>query len=118
MKLRTKAHGLTTLSESFSESSKSYKVTLDKITKYRKRIFTNKDIFFDDEFEYEIPLADALALSRDDDGFFVTDFRTAQTSCAGAYAIGEVARRMHPCIATALADGVVAAKAIQARMGR
>ena len=69
-------------------------------------------------WEPQAPFADALALSRDDDGFFVTDFRTAQTSCAGAYAIGEVARRMHPCIATALADGVVASKAIQARMGR
>lgn len=69
-------------------------------------------------WEPQAPFADALALPRDDNGFFVTDVLTAQTACAGVYAIGEVANRMHPCIATALADGVVAAKAIQARMGR
>ena len=32
------------------------------------------------------------------------------------YAIGEVAQRMHPCVVTAFADGVVAAKAIQAQL--
>lgn len=35
------------------------------------------------------------------------------TSLPNVYAIGEVANRFHPCIATAMADGVVAAKAIQ-----
>jgi len=62
--------------------------------------------------------ADALALSRDGRGFIATDWATAQTSVAGVYAIGEVAQRQHPCVVTALADGVTAAKAIQARLER
>ncbi|MGB6103090.1 MAG: NAD(P)/FAD-dependent oxidoreductase [Pusillimonas sp.] len=60
--------------------------------------------------------ADALGLQRSARGFIATDMQTAQTSCAGVYAIGEVAQRQHPCVVTALADGVTAAKAIQARI--
>ena len=51
----------------------------------------------------------------DERGFIMTD-ETCQTPIPRIYAIGEVANRMHPCVATALADGVVAAKAIQATM--
>lgn len=57
-----------------------------------------------------------LGLQRSQQGFIATDMYTAQTSCAGVYAIGEVAQRQHPCVVTALADGVTAAKAIQARV--
>ncbi len=46
------------------------------------------------------------------DGFVWTDAQ-ARTSLPGVYAIGELAQRSHPCCATAMADGVVAAKAIQ-----
>lgn len=60
--------------------------------------------------------ADGLGLHRSARGFIATDMQTAQTSCAGVYAIGEVAQRQHPCVVTALADGVTAAKAIQARI--
>jgi len=60
--------------------------------------------------------ADELALARDARGFIVSDWATAQTSVAGVYAIGEVAQRQHPCVVTALADGVTAAKAIQQRL--
>lgn len=60
--------------------------------------------------------AAALGLQRSGQGFIATDMQTAQTSCAGVYAIGEVAQRQHPCVVTALADGVTAAKAIQARI--
>jgi len=63
-----------------------------------------------------VPALDGLVLRRDARGFLHTDPRTAQTSEAGLYAIGEVARRQHPCVVTAMADGVVAAKAIQARL--
>lgn len=49
-------------------------------------------------------------------GFVATDPHTAETSLSGIFAIGEVALRMHPCVVTALADGVTAAKAIQARL--
>jgi thioredoxin reductase (NADPH) len=57
-----------------------------------------------------------LCLERDEQGFIRTDFAGAGTSVSGVYAIGEVAQRMHPCVVTSLADGVVAAKAIQARI--
>lgn len=59
--------------------------------------------------------AHALNLRRSARGFVATDMETAQTSVPGVYAIGEVAQRLHPCVVTALADGVTAAKAIQAR---
>jgi hypothetical protein len=36
-----------------SSTSKSYKVTLSKIKKYRKRIFLNDNIFYDNKFTYE-----------------------------------------------------------------
>jgi thioredoxin reductase len=52
-------------------------------------------------------------LARTDQGFLATDAVTAETSSPGVYAIGEVAQRMHPCVPTAMADGVVAAKAIE-----
>jgi thioredoxin reductase len=60
--------------------------------------------------------AEGLGLHRSSQGFIATDMQTAQTSCPGVYAIGEVAQRQHPCVVTALADGVTAAKAIQARL--
>lgn len=60
-------------------------------------------------------LAD-LPLALDSRGFVQTDPQSAQTSIEGIYAIGEVAQRMHPCVPTAMADGVVAAKAIEARL--
>lgn len=60
--------------------------------------------------------ADQLGLHRSAHGFIATDMQTAQTSCPGVYAIGEVAQRQHPCVVTALADGVTAAKAIQAQI--
>ena len=39
-----------------------------------------------------------------------------QTSIADMYAIGEITQRVHPCTITAMADGVIAAKAIQAQL--
>lgn len=60
--------------------------------------------------------AESLGLRRNAQGFIATDTQTAQTSHPGVYAIGEVAQRQHPCVVTALADGVTAAKAIQARL--
>ncbi len=54
-------------------------------------------------------------LVRDEKGFVVTDRDSAESSIRNVFAIGEVAQRMHPCCATSMADGVVAAKAIQRR---
>ena len=56
-----------------------------------------------------LPLKDTLLNDR---GFITTDTK-CQTPVPGIYAIGEVANRMHPCVTTAMADGVVAAKAIE-----
>ncbi|SUA59530.1 NAD(P)/FAD-dependent oxidoreductase [Oligella urethralis] len=54
-----------------------------------------------------------LPIDLDDKGYIEVDFRTAQTAVPSLYAIGEVTRRQHPCVVTAMADGVTAAKAIQ-----
>lgn len=59
--------------------------------------------------------AHALGLDRDARGFVAVD-ADCRASIEGVYAIGEVAQRWHPCCVTAMADGVVAAKAIQARL--
>ena len=66
-------------------------------------------------WEPQAAFADGLGLQRDPRGYIRTDPATAETSVAGVYAIGEVANRMHPCVVTSMADGVVAAKAIQRR---
>jgi thioredoxin reductase len=67
-------------------------------------------------WEPQAGFADALHLRRDARGYIMTDAATAQASAPGVYAIGEVANRMHPCVVTSMADGVVAAKAIQAEL--
>lgn len=58
-----------------------------------------------------------LMVQHDARGFVVTEMSNAQTTEPGVYAIGEVAQRMHPCVPTAMADGVVAAKAIERLLG-
>lgn len=55
-------------------------------------------------------------LHRAADGTIVTDPQHCETNISGLFAIGEITGRMHPCYATAMADGVVAAKAIQYRL--
>jgi len=69
-------------------------------------------------WEPQADFATGLDLRRDERGYIHTDFATARASAEGVYAIGEVANRMHPCVVTSMADGVVAAKAIQAALGR
>lgn len=67
-------------------------------------------------WEPRVGFADGLGLARTGRGFIDIDAATTQTSYEGVYAIGEVTQRSHPCVVTAMADGVAAAKAIQARM--
>lgn len=69
-------------------------------------------------WEPQAAFADGLRLARGERGYIQTDFATAQTSLPDVYAIGEVAHRMHPCVVTSMADGVVAAKDIQRRWER
>ena len=56
-----------------------------------------------------------LPLGMRRDGFVVTD-ANCQTTIDSVFAVGEIAQRAHPCCATAMADGVVAAKEIQRRL--
>ena len=54
-----------------------------------------------------------LEVSYDNKNYLIVDFETTETPVPGLYAIGEVSNRQHPCVVTAMADGVTAAKAIQ-----
>lgn len=54
-----------------------------------------------------------LSVGFDEKGYLQVDLATTETAVLGLYAIGEVTRRQHPCVVTAMADGVTAAKAIQ-----
>ncbi|MFC5068432.1 NAD(P)/FAD-dependent oxidoreductase [Flaviflagellibacter deserti] len=54
-----------------------------------------------------------LSPELDEQGYVKTHPETCETSISGVYAIGEMTRRAHPSVVTAMADGVVAAKAIQ-----
>ncbi|OZI77262.1 NAD(P)/FAD-dependent oxidoreductase [Bordetella genomosp. 12] len=69
-------------------------------------------------WEPQADFADGLNLARDARGYIQTETATARTSLPDVYAIGEVANRAHPCVVTAMADGVVAAKDIQRRWER
>ncbi|MVW79302.1 NAD(P)/FAD-dependent oxidoreductase [Bordetella sp. 02P26C-1] len=69
-------------------------------------------------WEPQAAFAEGLGLEHDARGYIHTDPVTAQTNVPDVYAIGEVANRMHPCVVTSMADGVVAAKAIQRRWER
>lgn len=67
------------------------------------------------------PCADyigALPVQRDSRGFIHVSPETTETSVPGLYAIGEVTQRTHPCVPTAMADGVIAAKAIERRISQ
>lgn len=68
-------------------------------------------------WQANLDFATTLPLALDERGFVATDTAQAQTSLPGVFAIGELAQRMHPCVPTAMADGVVAAKAIERDLG-
>jgi thioredoxin reductase len=57
----------------------------------------------------------ALALRQDANGYLIVD-GNMETSCRGAFAVGEVANPMHPNIVTAIASGTMAAREIQRRL--
>jgi thioredoxin reductase (NADPH) len=56
-----------------------------------------------------------LKLERDARGYFIVD-GNKETSCRGVFAIGDVADPLHPCIATAIAAGTMAVRAIAKRI--
>lgn len=59
---------------------------------------------------------DGLELQRDADGYLWVD-DDIQTSCPGIFAVGDVANPAHPCVATAVAAGTMAAREIARRLG-
>ena len=56
-----------------------------------------------------------LALATDALGYLVVD-GNMETSCRGVFAVGDVSNPAHPCIATAIASGTVAARTIEKRL--
>ena len=58
-----------------------------------------------------------LALATDALGYLVVD-GNMETSCRGVFAVGDVSNPAHPCIATAIASGTVAARTIEQRLAR
>ena len=56
-----------------------------------------------------------LAPKQDADGYLLVD-GNMETSCRGVFAVGDVANPVHPCIATAIATGTMAAREIQKRL--
>jgi thioredoxin reductase (NADPH) len=56
-----------------------------------------------------------LAPETDAHGYLVVD-GNMETSCRGLFAVGDISDPMHPCIATAIAAGTMAARAIQQRL--
>lgn len=61
-------------------------------------------------------LAD-LALRQDEHGYLQVD-GNMQTSCPGVFAVGDVANPAHPCVATAIAAGTMAAREIERQLSR
>jgi thioredoxin reductase len=56
-----------------------------------------------------------LALATDALGYLLVD-ANMETSCRGVFAVGDVSNPAHPCIATAIASGTVAARTIETRL--
>jgi thioredoxin reductase (NADPH) len=56
-----------------------------------------------------------LALATDALGYLAVD-GNMETSCRGVFAVGDVANPAHPCIATAIASGTIAARQIEKRL--
>jgi thioredoxin reductase len=57
-----------------------------------------------------------LALATDGHGYIEVD-GNMETSCRGVFAVGDIGNRAHPCIATAIGRGTMAAREIGKRLG-
>ena len=58
-----------------------------------------------------------FALDKDPRGYLVVD-GNMETSCRGVFAVGDVANPAHPCMATAIGSGTMAARRIQKLLAR
>ena len=61
------------------------------------------------------PWLTELALGQSGDGHLVVG-GNMETTCPGLFAVGDVANPVHPCVATALAGGTMAAREIAKRL--
>jgi thioredoxin reductase (NADPH) len=61
------------------------------------------------------PWLQGLDLERGTEGHLVVD-DNMETSCRSVFAVGDIANPMHPCIATAIGTGTMAAREIQRRL--
>jgi thioredoxin reductase (NADPH) len=61
------------------------------------------------------PWLRGLALEMGAEGHLVVD-GNMETSCRGVFAVGDIANPTHPCIATAIGSGTMAAREIQRRL--
>ncbi len=61
------------------------------------------------------PWLAGLAPEKDRNGYLIVD-GNMETSCRGVFAVGDVANPVHPCIATAIGSGTMAAREIQRRL--
>ena len=55
-----------------------------------------------------------LGLEQDCGGYVIVN-GNMETSCSGVFAVGDVASPMHPCVATAIGTGTMAAREIARR---
>lgn len=61
------------------------------------------------------PWLAGLPLEKDRNGYLIVD-GNMETSCRGVFAVGDVALPAHPCVATAIGSGTMAAREIQRRV--
>jgi thioredoxin reductase (NADPH) len=61
------------------------------------------------------PWLSELALAKDAHGYLIVD-GNMEASCRGVFAVGDIANPVHPCIATAIAAGTMAARELQRRL--
>lgn len=86
----------------------------DGSTTFSEDTFATQQISADNGWHANLPSAFHQFQNKilNQDGFIITN-ANCETPVTGLFAIGEAANRMHPCVVTSMADGVVAAKAIQ-----
>ena len=58
-----------------------------------------------------------IGIERDSCGYLIVD-ANMETSCAGVFAVGDVANPKHPCVATAIGAGTKAARTIATRLAQ
>ena len=71
--------------------------------------------YFAEGHPVSVGVSGQRSFATDARGYLVID-GNMETSCRGAFAAGDVANPAHPCIATALASGAIAARQIAKRL--